>query len=129
MEKMTLAQYHENVAMVFASIEGFEGAEEMVRIANEKLAQLAAKAEKNKERAAEKARKGDELRAKIQDLLTDEYQTADEIVVALEDEEITKAMVTPRLSALITAGIAVKDKVKREGDKNPKMAYKLATEE
>lgn len=81
------------------------------------IAQLEAKNEKAKERAAEKKADGDELRAKIEELLTDEFQTGDEITAALNDPEITKAKVTARLTQLVKAEKAFKTTIKVDNRK------------
>lgn len=83
--------------------------------------QLNAKNEKARERAAEKKADGDELRAKIEALLTEDFQTGDEITAALNDPEITKAKVTARLTQLVKAGKAFKTTVKVDNRKI--MAY------
>lgn len=78
------------------------------------ISQLNAKNEKAKERAAEKKAEGDELRAKIEAILTDEYQTGDQITAAIGDKEVTKAKVTARLTQLCKADKAHKTQVKTE---------------
>ena len=72
------------------------------------IEQLDSKAEKAREKAAEKKKAGDDLRAKIKDVLTDEYQTLSQITAALGDPDITNAMVTPRINALVKLGEAHK---------------------
>ena len=89
--------------------------------------QLNAKNEKAKARAAEKKADGDELRAKIEAILTDEYQTGDQITAALNDPEITKAKVTARLTQLVKSEKAIKTTVKVDNRKI--MAYALPTAE
>ena len=84
--------------------------------------QLNAKNEKARERAAEKKADGDELRTKIEALLTEDFQTGDEITAALNDPEITKAKVTARLTQLVKANKAFKTTVKTE-DGRKIMAY------
>ena len=79
--------------------------------------QLNAKNEQAKERAAEKKADGDELRAKIEALLTEEFQTGDEITAALNDPEITKAKVTARLTQLVKAEKAFKTTIKVDNRK------------
>jgi hypothetical protein len=86
---------------------------------------LDAKAEKAKERAAKTKAEGDELRAAVQAVLTDEYQLADAIVAQVEGEEITKSKVVARLTQLVAAEVAVKDTIKAE-DGRKLVAYKLA---
>lgn len=88
------------------------------------IAQIDAKAAKAKERAAEKKAEGDALRAEIQGLLTDEFQTADDITAQINSEDVTKAKVVARLSKLVEAKVAVKEQVK-VGDRKL-MGYKIA---
>ena len=68
--------------------------------------------------------KTDELRDVVQSVLTDELQTIDAILVQISGEEVTKAKVTARLTALVKAGIAEKADVKNDENKTQK-AYKL----
>lgn len=76
--------------------------------------QLNAKNEKAKARAAEKRVEGDELRAKIAGILTDEFQTGEEITAEIGDPEVTKAKVTARLTQLVKNGEAHKTTIKTE---------------
>ena len=85
------------------------------------------KADKAKERAAEKKAAGDELRTKVQSVLTEELQTIDEIVDAIGEEDVTRNKVVARLTQLLKAGVAVKDKV--ENGSKKVMGYKLKAEE
>lgn len=87
---------------------------------------LEAKAAKAAERAASKKADGDELRAAVQAVLTDELQTIDVITAQIEGEDITKAKVTARLTQLVKAGVAAKDMVKTE-DGRKVTAYKLGS--
>lgn len=88
------------------------------------VAQIEAKAAKAKEKAAEKKTAGDALRAEIEALLTDEFQTADAITEQITAEDVTKSKVVSRLSQLVAAGVAVKEQVKVDDRKL--MAYKVA---
>lgn len=83
------------------------------------------KAIKNKERAAQRKVEGDELRDTISNILADEFQTIDEIVDQIDDEEITKAKVVARLTQLVNLGEAIKEQVKTEDGKKV-MSYKRA---
>lgn len=83
------------------------------------------KAIKNKERAAQRKVEGDELRDTISNILVDEFQTIDEIVDQIDDEEITKAKVVARLTQLVNLGEAIKEQVKTEDGKKV-MSYKRA---
>ena len=83
------------------------------------------KAAKANERAAAKKAEGDELRAEVQAILTDEFQSAQAITDAIGKEDVTKAKVIARLKQLVDTGVAVKEEVKI-GDKK-QMAYRLNT--
>lgn len=83
------------------------------------------KAAKSKERAAEKRAAGDELRATIKSVLTNDYKTADEITALVDDEEVSKAKVIARLSQLVKLGEVEKTDVKTEDNRTVK-AYRLA---
>lgn len=76
------------------------------------LAQLDAKAAKAKERAAKAKEAGDEIRAKVAAVLTDEYQTIAKIAEQVDVEDITPAKVSARLTQLVKLGECHKTKVK-----------------
>ena len=86
---------------------------------------LDAKAEKAKARAAEKRAEGDELRATVKAVLTNEFQGIEDILPQVEGEEITKAKIIARLTQLVKAGEVEKAKAKTE-DKKEITVYKLA---
>ena len=98
--------------------------EDCVEWIDKKLAQKVAKAEKAKEQRAQKAKENDELLAKVQDLLTDDFQTAQAITDALADPEISKAKVQYRLTVLVKDGVATKET--RKVEKSTVTVYKLA---
>jgi len=101
----------------------------LVEFCEAEIAALDKKAEKAKERAAVKRAETDELKAVVRDLLTDELQTRDQIAGQIEGEDVTVGKVGSRLTALVSDGIAVKEKVSVEGaDGKMKqvMGYKLA---
>lgn len=98
---------------------------ELVEFITKQIESIDAKAAKAKEKAAEKRAEGDELRAAVKSVLTNELQTAEMILGQIEGEELTKAKITARLTQLIKAGEAVKEEVKTEEGKKV-MAYKLA---
>ena len=79
------------------------------------------------DRAAKKKSESDALTEAILAEIGDELITVDEIVVALNDETITRNKVTARLGKLFKAGLIEKETVKVEGNK--RMAYKLANAE
>lgn len=97
---------------------------ELIEFIDKQIALIDSKAEKAKARNAEKKANGDELREVVQNVLTDEFQTIDAIVAQIEGEEVTKAKVTARLTALVNNGIAEKTDVKDDEGRKLK-AYKL----
>ena len=99
-------------------------AETVIATLETAVAQIDAKAAKAKERAAEKKTAGDALRAEIEALLTDEFQTADAITEQVTAEDVTKSKVVSRLSQLVAAGVAAKEQIKTE-DGRKLMAYKI----
>ncbi len=99
--------------------------EELLEFIDKQVASINAKAEKAKEKAAEKKANGDELREVVQSVLTKEYQTIDAIVNQIENEKITKAKVTARLTSLVKAGLATKSDLRNEETGKTQKAYKL----
>ena len=107
------------------TFDGDVTAEDVTAFVETTLAQTAAKAEKNKERAAAKRQAGDELRAQVLSFVTEEWQTRDEITANFEDEDVTPAKVGARLTQLVADGSVVKEKQKIDG--KDKMVYALAS--
>ncbi len=81
-------------------------------------------AEKAKERAAKKAAEGDDLRARVEAVLTDSPQTVNDILAALGDETLTPAKVVARLTQLRKFEKVTKEEVRIDG--RSLVAYKLA---
>ena len=105
-----------------------EGNGDVVAFCEKKIAALDKKAENAKVKAAEKNAAGDELRTRVEEVLTDEWQTIAEVVAALDDEEVTASKVTYRLNALVDLGVAVKDETKIPSDGKTRVVkvFKLA---
>lgn len=122
MEKITKTQKYEAIIDI---LEKNNAPEDLIELCKTEIAAIAAKAIKAQERAAQKKADGDALRATVQSLLTEEYQSADQITAAIDDEEITRAKVISRLSQLVKAEIAEKADAKTEEGKTIKV-YKLA---
>ena len=74
-------------------------------------------------RAEKKRAESDALTDAIFACITDKLATVDEIVLALDAEDVTRNKVTARLGKLVKAGLIEKDAVKVEGKK--RMAYRL----
>lgn len=98
---------------------------ELIKFIDKQIEAIETKAEKAKEKAAEKKANGDELREVVQSVLTDEYQTIDTIVSQIEGEDITKAKITARLTSLVKAGLATKSDLRNEETGKTQKAYKL----
>jgi hypothetical protein len=121
--KMTKAMYFAEVkAIVEAS--GAENTAELVEFLDHQVELLTSKAEKAKARQAAKKTEGDELRAVVESILTEEAQTIDAITAQIEGEDVTRAKVTARLTQLVKAGVAVKETMTE--DKRKITAYRLA---
>ena len=125
-KKITKKQVFEALIEVVTGMDkvGDIDAETVITTLETAVAQIDAKAAKAKEKAAEKKTAGDALRAEIEALLTDEFQTADAITEQVTAEDVTKSKVVSRLSQLVAAGVAVKEQVKVDDRKL--MAYKVA---
>lgn len=125
-KKITKKQVFEALIEVVTGMDkvGSIDAETVITTLETAVAQIDAKAAKAKEKAAEKKTAGDALRAEIEALLTDEFQTADAITEQVTAEDVTKSKVVSRLSQLVAAGVAIKEQVKVDDRKL--MAYKVA---
>lgn len=127
MEKITKRDYFNAISNAIASMESVDGiaVADVQAFIDARIAELDKKAESAKKSAAKKRAAGDELRAQVEAILTDELQTIDAITSQIEDEDITRAKVQARLSQLVKAEIAVKDDV--EDGKRKVKGYRLAT--
>lgn len=99
---------------------------EFVEYCENELAKLDKKNVKAKERAAAKRAEGDELQADVLAVITDEPQTRDDILVAMNDEsgELTVHKIQAKLNNLVESNQISKCKVKTEDGKT-KTAYTL----
>lgn len=122
--KVTKKEYFEEIKAIVEGVE-VENKEDLIAFVDKQLETLASRAEKAKERAAKNKAAGDELRAAVYAVITDELQTADEITAQVEGEEITKAKIVARLTQLVNAESIVKEVVKTD-DGRKLTAYKLA---
>ena len=113
--------------IVIATIEDEAKKADLVAFIDKQLAELEKRKVDAAKRAEKKKAESDELTEEIFDLLGEELTTVDEVVVALDNEEITRAKVTSRLGKLVKEGRVVKEAVKVDGKK--RMAYRVAGEE
>ena len=98
---------------------------ELIEFIDKQIEAIETKAEKAKEKAAEKKANGDELREVVQSVLTGEYQTIDAIASQINGEDVTKAKITARLTSLVKAGLATKSDLRNEETGKTQKAYKL----
>lgn len=125
-KKLTKKDYFEAIAAVVTELEDVNGipAQDVLAFIDKQVEQIDNKAEKAKAKAAEKKAEGDALRDKVEAALTDELQSAEALVEAIGEEDVTKQKVVARLTQLVNAGIATKEKVKV--DKAEKTMYRKA---
>lgn len=115
-KKVTKKEYYVMLKEVVENSNS-ENKDELVEFIEKQITLLDNKAAKAKERAAEKRAEGDELRALVEATLTDEYQTITDITEQIDNEDVTKAKVTARLTQLVKDGLAVKEEAKTEDGK------------
>jgi len=123
-KKMTKKDYFEMIKGIVEESD-VENKNELNYFLDAQIESINNKAEKAKERAAAKKAEGDELRETVKSVLTNDFQTAEEITAQINDEEVSKAKVIARLTQLVKLGEAVKESTKTEDNKS-KMTYKLA---
>ena len=111
------------------AVEGFD-MDGIVAFCQKEVDALAARAQKAKDRAAEKRAEGDELQAAVLKALTDELATRQEIADRVDPSyEASVAKIGYRLTSLVKAGKAIKEEVTVAGEdgKNKRIAaYRLA---
>lgn len=101
----------------------------IVDFCTKEIAALDRKADKAKERAAEKRAAGDDLLNVVANALTEEFATRDEITARVNDPEATVGKVGYRLTSLVKSGVAQKAEAitKDEDGKSKKVTvYALA---
>lgn len=125
MEKLTKTQKFDLILEALeTSIIEDEQREIIVNFVKAEQELLEKRIQKEKERAQKKKAEGDELRKTIFGLLTDEPQTVNDILIALDNEALTSQKVIARLSALVNAGEVTKEQIKV--DNKRVMSYRLA---
>lgn len=120
-KKVTKKEYYEMIKGILESAD-VENKEELSAFVDKQIEMIDARAERAKAAAATKRAEGDALRAQVEGLLTDEYQTVDTIVNQVQGEDITKSKVVARLTQLVKTGLVEKDSIKVEDKKV--MAYR-----
>ena len=129
--KITKRERYESIKALVEAVGPVEGidTEGIVAFCDKEIAALATRAEKAKEKAAEKRAEGDELQAAVLAALTDEPATRQEITDRIEGEGVSVAKVGYRLTQLVENEQAVKEDlvITGEDSKSKKVAgYRLA---
>lgn len=127
MEKKTKAELYEELKAIVNTCvdEDDRGSKaELIDFCDKELAMLEKRKTDAKARAEKKKEESDVLTAEIYATLTDEPKTVDDILVALDTEDVTRNKITARLGKLIKTGAVEKEVLKVDG--NRKMAYRLA---
>ena len=125
--KKTKAMYFAELReMVLAAVEDQVQQDELVEFIDKQIETLEKRKVAAAERAEKKKAESDAITDAILAQIGNELITVDEIVIALDSEEVTRNKVTARLGKLVKAGTIVKETVKVEGNK--RMAYRLATD-
>ena len=125
--KKTKAMYFAELReMVLAAVKDQAQRDELVEFIDKQIETLEKRKVAAAERAEKKKAESDAMTDAILAQIGNELITVDEIVIALDSEEVTRNKVTARLGKLVKAGTIVKEAVKVEGNK--RMAYRLATD-
>ena len=123
--KKTKAMYFAELReMVLAAVEDETQKAELVEFIDKQMETLDKRKAAAADRAAKKRAESDALTDEIFGIIGNEPMTVDEIVLALDSEDVTRNKVTARLGKLVKAGSVVKETVKVEGNK--RMAYRVA---
>ena len=125
--KKTKAMYFAELReMVLAAVEDQAQQDELLEFIDKQIETLEKRKVAAAERAEKKKAESDAMTDAILAQIGNELITVDEIVIALDSEEVTRNKVTARLGKLVKAGTIVKEAVKVDGNK--RMAYRLATD-
>lgn len=125
--KKTKAMYFAELReMVLEVVQDQEQQDELVEFIDKQIETLEKRKVAAAARAEKKREESDELTEAIFAQIGEDLITVDEIVVALDSEEVTRNKVTARLGKLVKAGRIAKEYIKVDGNK--RMAYRLPTE-
>ena len=115
-KKETKKEYYEMLKGVVEN-SNIDIKDELIEFIDKQITLINNKAIKAKEKAAEKKANGDELKITVEAALTDEYQTIAGITEQIDDENVSKAKVTARLTQLVNEGLAIKEEARTEDGK------------
>lgn len=122
--KKTKAMYFAELREMVAGLVDREDQDELLEFIDKQIEAIEKRKVAAANRAEKKKAESDALTDAILAQIGEELITVDEIVVALDDEEVTRNKVTARLGKLVKAGVITKETVKVDGNK--RMAYRLA---
>lgn len=125
--KITKRDFLNNIKTVFTTGESDFEPEVMIAFAEKELAQLTHKADKARERAAAKRAEVDDLYGRIMEVLSEKPKTVAEIVIDLEDAEVTAGKVSYRCSKMAANGEITKTTVKLPGEGKARTLVAYAT--
>ena len=114
--KVTKKDYYNAIIALARGEEVAVDVDSIVAFCEKEINALATRAEKAKERAAEKRAEGDELQAAVLAALTDEPATRQDVTDRVEGEDVSVAKVGYRLTALVKQGLAVKEEIAVTGE-------------
>ena len=123
-KKTKVMYFTELREMIMNLVNDEEKQDELLAFIDKQIETLEKRKEAAATRAAKKKEESDALTEEILGLIGEDLVTVDEIVVAINREDVTRNKVTARLGKLFKNGAIVKETVKVNG--NQRMAYKLA---
>ena len=126
-KKTKVMYFTELREMIMNAVNDEEKQDELLAFIDKQIETLEKRKEAAATRAAKKKEESDALTEEILGLIGEDLVTVDEIVVAINREDVTRNKVTARLGKLFKNGAIVKETVKVNG--NQRMAYKLADAE
>ena len=126
-KKTKVMYFTELREMIMNTVNDEEKQDELLAFIDKQIETLEKRKEAAATRAAKKKEESDALTEEILGLIGEDLVTVDEIVVAINREDVTRNKVTARLGKLFKNGAIVKETVKVNG--NQRMAYKLADAE
>ena len=125
-DKKTKAMYFAELReMVMQAVTDQVQQDELLDFIDKQLETLDKRKVAAQERAAKKREESDAMTEEVLSHIGEELITVDEIVAAINDENVTRNKVTARLGKLVKAGTVEKEAVKVDGNK--RMAYRLAS--
>ena len=125
--KKTKAMYFAELReMVMDVVKDEEKQDELIEFIDKQIETLEKRKIAAAARAEKKREESDALSDAILAVVGTELATVDDIVAAINDEEVTRNKVTARLGKMVKAGLIVKESIRVDGNK--RMAYRLAAE-